>query len=323
MKNFKKIMSLFLVVVMALSSFACGNGSGSGSVKKITLASGGTSGTYYGFSGAVASRLNEVLNNDMRINVVSTGASKINAQMIDSNDAQIAIIQNDVMDYAYKATDMFAGQKPMNSFSAIASAYPESIQIIANKSITSIDQLKGKKVSVGDAGSGTEFNAKQILEAYGMDINKDIVKDNRSFADSCDGLKNGNLDAAFITAGHPTVAVTELATNFDFNILPVDNEHVNKLMSKYQFYAKVNIEKETYTVLTSDVPTVAVMATFIANNSLDEDTVYKFTKTLFDEKANIIHQKAALLDKNTAVQGISIPFHKGAEKYYKEQGVLK
>lgn len=323
MKNVKKIMSLFLVVVMALSSFACGNGSGSGSVKKITLASGGTSGTYYGFSGAVASRLNEVLNNDMRINVVSTGASKINAQMIDSNDAQIAIIQNDVMDYAYKATDMFAGQQPMTSFSAIASAYPESIQIIANKSITSIDQLKGKKVSVGDAGSGTEFNAKQILEAYGMDINKDIIKDNRSFADSCDGLKNGNLDAAFITAGHPTVAVTELATNFDFNILPVDNEHVDRLMSKYQFYAKVNIEKNTYTVLTSDVPTVAVMATFIANNSLDEDTVYKFTKTLFDEKSNIIHQKAALLDKNTAVQGISIPFHKGAEKYYKEQGVLK
>lgn len=323
MKNVKKIMSLFLVVVMALSSFACGNGSGSGSVKKITLASGGTSGTYYGFSGAVASRLNEVLNNDMRINVVSTGASKINAQMIDSNDAQIAIIQNDVMDYAYKATDMFAGQQPMTSFSAIASAYPESIQIIANKSITSIDQLKGKKVSVGDAGSGTEFNAKQILEAYGMDINKDIIKDNRSFADSCDGLKNGNLDAAFITAGHPTVAVTELATNFDFNILPVDNEHVDRLMSKYQFYAKVNIEKNTYTVLTSDVPTVAVMATFIANNSLDEDTVYKFTKALFDEKSNIIHQKAALLDKNTAVQGISIPFHKGAEKYYKEQGILK
>lgn len=320
MKNIKKVISLLLVGAMTLSIFACGNGAGS--VKKITLASGGTSGTYYGFSGAVASRLNEVLNNDMKINVVSTGASKANAQMIDVNDAQIAIIQNDVMDYAYKATDMFAGQQPMNSFSAIASVYPESIQIIANKSITSIDQLRGKRVSVGDAGSGTEFNTKQILEAYGMDIEKDIVKNNQSFADSCDSLKNGTLDAAFITAGHPTVAVTELATNFDFNILPVDNEHAAKLMSKYQFYAKVNIEKDSYTVLNNDVQTVAVMATYIANNTLDEDTVYKFTKALFEEKDKIIHQKASLLDIKTGIQGISIPFHKGAEKYYKEQGVL-
>lgn len=319
MKNFKKFISLFLVLIMAVTSFACNNGS----VKKITLASGGTSGTYYGFSGAVASRLNEVLNNDMKINVVSTGASKANAQMIDSNDAQIAIIQNDVMDYAYKATDMFAGQQPMTSFSAIASVYPESIQIVANKSITSVDQLRGKRVSVGDAGSGTEFNTKQILEAYGMDIDKDIVKNNQSFADSCDSLKNGTLDAAFITAGHPTVAVTELATNFDFNILPIDNEHASKLMNKYQFYAKVNIEKDSYSVLTSDVQTVAVMATYIANNNLDEDTVYKFTKALFEEKGKIIHQKAALLDKNLGVQGVSIPFHPGAEKYYKEEGVLK
>jgi len=321
MKNFKKIISLFLVVTMALSIFACGNGAGS--VKKITLASGGTSGTYYGFSGAVASRLNEVLNNDLKINVISTGASKANAQMIDSNDAQIAIIQNDVMDYAYKATDMFAGQQPMTTFSAIASVYPESIQIIANKSITSIDQLKGKRVSVGDAGSGTEFNTKQILEAYGMDIEKDIVKNNQSFADSCDSLKNGTLDAAFITAGHPTVAVTELATNFDFNILPVDAAHAATLMNKYKFYAKVNIEKNSYTVLTSDVPTVAVMATYIANNNLDEEIIYKFTKSLFEEKDNIIHQKAALLDKNVGIQGISIPFHPGAERYYREQGVLK
>lgn len=319
MKIFKKLISVFLVSIMILSLFSCNSGS---SVKKVTLASGGTSGTYYGFSGAVASRLNEVLKSDMKISVISTGASKANAQMIDSNDAQIAIIQNDVMDYAYKATDMFAGQQPMDSFSAIASVYPESIQIIANKSITSVEQLRGKRVSVGDAGSGTEFNTKQILEAYGMDIETDIIKNNQSFADSCDSLKNGTLDAAFITAGHPTVAVTELATNFDFNILPIDDEHANRLINKYKFYAKVNIEKDSYSVLTSDVPTVAVMATYIANNSLDEETVYKFTKALFEEKANIIHQKASLINVNTGIQGISIPFHKGAERYYREQGIL-
>ena len=324
MKLVKKALSLVLVLSMIIAVSACGKNSSStaasGQVKKITLASGGTSGTYYGFSGVVAQRLNETLKDKMKINVVSTGASKVNVQMIDDGDADIAIVQNDVMSYAYNATDMFSGSQPITSFSAIASCYPESVQIIANKAINSIDELKGKKVSVGDAGSGTEFNAKQILEAYGMDINTDIVKSNQSFADSCDALKNGTIDAAFVTAGHPTVAVTELASNFDFNILPVDQEHTNQLISKYGFYAPVTIEKDSYSVLTSNVNTVAVMATYIAKNDLDEETVYEFTKGLFEEKANFNHQKAALLNIETGVSGIAIPFHKGAARYYNEQG---
>lgn len=325
MKLVKKALSLVLVLSMIMAISACGNnGAGnsanSGQVKKITLASGGTSGTYYGFSGVIAQRLNETLKDKMKINVVSTGASKVNVQMIDDGDADIAIVQNDVMSYAYNATDMFSGSKPITSFSAIASCYPESVQIVASKAINSIDELKGKRVSVGDAGSGTEFNAKQILEIYGMDINSDIVKSNQSFADSCDALKNGTIDAAFVTAGHPTVAVTELASNFDFNILPVDQAHANQLVSKYGFYAPVTIEKDSYSVLTSNVNTVAVMATYIAKNDLDEETVYEFTKGLFEEKANFNHQKAALLNIETGVSGIAIPFHKGAARYYKEQG---
>ena len=318
MKNFKKAISLLLVLAVMSTMFSCNS-----SVKKITLASGGTSGTYYGFSGIIAQRLNVVLKDQIKINVVSTGASKANAQMIDSNDAQIAIIQNDVMSYAYNASDMFSGQAPMQSFSAIASMYPESIQIVANKSITRVEDLRGKRISVGDAGSGTEFNAKQILEAYGIDIEKDIVKNNQSFADSCDSLKNGTLDAAFLTAGHPTVAVTELASNYDFNILSIDDNHANQLINKYAFYTKVNIPRDSYSVLNGDVRTVAVMATFIASNKLDDNSVYAFTKGLFEEKANFNHQKAELIDPNTAISGISIPFHPGAEKYYKEIGLLK
>ena len=325
MKLVKKALSLVLVLVMIMAVSACGNSGSAGSassgqVKKITLASGGTSGTYYGFSGVIAQWLNETLKDKLKINVVSTGASKVNVQMIDDGDADIAIVQNDVMSYAYNATDMFSGSQAITSFSAIASCYPESVQIVANKAINSIDELKGKRVSVGDAGSGTEFNAKQILETYGMDINSDIIKSNQSFADSCDALKNGTIDAAFVTAGHPTVAVTELASNFDFNILPVDQEHANQLMSKYGFYAPVTIERDSYSVLTSNVNTVAVMATYIANNNLDEETVYEFTKGLFEEKANFNHQKAALLNIETGVSGIASPFHPGAARYYKEQG---
>ena len=331
MRNIKKIISLVLSISLVFTLFACSKnqstdnnantGSGNKAVVKITLASGGTSGTYYGFSGVVAQRLNETLKDKLKINVVSTGASKANVQMIDSNDAQIAIVQNDVMSYAYNATDMFTGEKPINTFSAIASCYPESVQIISNKSITDISDLRGKKVSVGDAGSGVEFNAKQILEAYDIDIEKDIVKNNQSFADSCDSLKNGTLDAAFVTAGHPTVAVTELSSNYDFNVLSIDDEHADKLIEKYGFYTKLNITKDTYSVMKDDIQTVAVMATYIANNNLPEDTVYEFVKSLFKEAGNFNHQKAELLDPKTGVSGISIPFHPGALKYYKEFGL--
>lgn len=324
MKNIKKAFSLIISLVLLTSLVACSSGSGSADtskVAKVTIATGGTSGTYYGFSGVIAQSLNEILKDKIKFNYVSTGASKANIQMVDLGEADLAIVQNDVMSYAYNATDMFTGSEPINTFSAIASCYPECVQIIANKSINSIEELRGKKVSVGDAGSGVEFNAKQILEAYDMDIESDIIKNNQSFADSCNSLKNGTLDAAFVTAGHPTVAVTELASNYNFNILSIDDNHADKLISKYGFYTKLTIEKSAYKVLTAPVNTVAVMATFVANNNLSSDVVYEFTKGLFENKDTFNHQKAELLDPKTGISGISIPFHEGALKYYKELGL--
>lgn len=317
MNIFKKILSLVLMFSMILITFACS----SSNVKKVTVATGGTSGTYYGFSGVVANKLNEVLKDTMKLNVVSTGGSKANIEMIDIGDADIAIVQNDVMSYAYNATDMFAGKDPVKSFSVIASVYPETIQIIANKSINSIEDLKGKRVSVGDAGSGTEFNTIQILAAYGMNTETDIIKNYQSFADSCDALKNGTLDAAFITSGHPTTAVTELAANYDFNILEVDDAHADKLINDYGFYAKVTITPDDYSVLKSPVQSVAVMATYIANNNLDENVVYAFTKGLFENKDSFVHQKAEGLSPENGIKGVAIPFHNGALKYYKELGL--
>lgn len=322
MKNIRKAFSLIISLVLLTSLVACSSGSADASkVAKVTIATGGTSGTYYGFSGVIAQSLNEILKDKIKFNYVSTGASKANIQMVDLGEADLAIVQNDVMSYAYNATDMFTGSEPINTFSAIASCYPECVQIIANKSINSIEELRGKKVSVGDAGSGVEFNAKQILEAYDMDIESDIIKNNQSFADSCNSLKNGTLDAAFVTAGHPTVAVTELASNYNFNILSIDDSHADKLISKYGFYTKLTIEKSSYKVLTAPVNTVAVMATFVANNNLSSDVVYEFTKGLFENKDTFNHQKAELLDPKTGISGISIPFHEGALKYYKELGL--
>ena len=154
------VMLLALTMVFALCAPAAFAGAA-----KLNYATGGTSGTYYGFSGVIANVLNEKLKDTLNLKVESTGASKANIQMLASGDADIAIVQNDVMYYAYTGTDLFAGGDPITGFSAVCSCYPEYVQILAKKDITSIDQLAGKKVSVGDAGSGTEFNAKQILAA--------------------------------------------------------------------------------------------------------------------------------------------------------------
>lgn len=312
----KKFLALLLALSMVFALCACGS-----SAAKLTYATGGTSGTYYGFSGVIANVLNEKLADTLNLTVESTGASKANIQMIDSGDADIAIVQNDVMYYAYTGTDLFADEDPITDFSAVCSCYPEYVQILSKKDITSIDDLRGKNVSVGDAGSGTEFNAKQILEAYGISFD-DINVSNQSFADSADSLKNGTIDAAFVVAGYPTTAVTELATNYDFNLLAVDDAHVADLQAKYGFYYYGMIPGGTYTCVADDVPAVAVMATIVASNKVDADVVYAFLKGLFDYKDDISagHAKGAELDINTAVSGVSIPWHDGAVKYYTEVG---
>lgn len=315
----KKSIALFLAVAMVFCLCACGGAKGEAT--KITYATGGTSGTYYGFSGVIANVLNEKLADTLNISVQSTGASKANVQMIDAGECNLAIVQNDVMYYAYTATDLFSGEEPIKSFSAVCSCYPEYVQIVAKKGIDNVAQLAGKNVSVGDAGSGTEFNAKQILAAYGLTFD-DINVSNQSFADSCDSLKNGTIDAAFVVAGYPTTAITELATSFDFDLVAVDDEHVKDLQADYGFYFYGDIPGGTYSCVENDVPAVAVMATIIASNDLPEDVVYAFLKGLFDYKADITaaHAKGAELDLDTAVSGVSIPWHAGAVKYFTEQG---
>ncbi len=324
----KKKISIILVVVLLMATMlsGCGSSSSDEGVTTLNIATGGTSGTYYGFCGIIASTFNSHLSDVMTVNVESTGASMANVQLLQAGENNIAIIQNDVMYYAYTGTDLWAasGADAYTDFSAVMACYPETIQIIANSSITSIEDLVGKKVSVGDAGSGVEFNATQILAAYGIDIDSDIVKNNQSFADSADSLKNGTIDAAFVVAGAPTVAVTELAATYDFNILEIDAEHAAALMAEYEFYTTITIPADTYAPQTEDVQTVAVMATLVARNDVDEDVIYAFVEGMFEYKDEIAagHEKGLLIDLETAVSGISIPFHSGAQKYFEEQGVL-
>ncbi|NLY88379.1 MAG: TAXI family TRAP transporter solute-binding subunit [Firmicutes bacterium] len=309
------ILSMLLLVSLVLAG--CGG-------KKITLkmATGGTTGTYYAYCGTVSQVLSQKIEN-LSFNLQATGASKANIYLLADEEADIAIVQNDVMYYAYNGTDLFAGDK-VGGFSAMAGAYAEVCQVVAKSGIASVADLRGKRVSVGDIGSGVEFNARQILEAYGMTFD-DIIVNNLSFGDSAAAFKDDKIDAFFCVAGAPTTAIVELATTNPINLLKIDDEHAVKLINKYPFYTKFAVPAGTYKGVDADVQTVAVVASFIVANDLSEDLVYKMTKALFEnaEEITIGHPKGAELDPEYSVASISIPMHPGAEKYYKEIGVLE
>ena len=291
--------------------------------KNYILATGGTSGTYYPFGGAIANIWNTKIEN-MNVTAQATGASAENLRLISKGDAEFATVQNDVMDYAYNGTDMFEGNKLPN-LASIGTLYPEVVQIAASAAsgIESVDDLRGKRVSVGDAGSGVEFNAKQILDAYGISFSE-IKKNNLSFKESAEGLQNGTLDACFVTAGVPNSALQELAFTAGLVLIPVDGPEADAICAKYGFYTKTVIPAGTYKGTDVDTQALAIKATLAVNANLDENTVYDMTKALFEnlDELGAAHAKGKEVTAAAAVTGISVPFHPGAAKYFKEIGLL-
>ena len=328
----KKTLSFILASLMLVSVglTGCGDkttteGGEAKHTEKIVLATGGNTGTYYAYGMAMGPILAE--KTGIKFDVQSTGASKANIQSIQLGEADMAVVQNDVMSYAYSGTDLFAGAQTQD-FAAVAVLYPEICQIIASKDsgIKTVADLKGKNVSVGDAGSGVEFNARQILEAYGIDMEKDINKQNLGFGPSADALKDGKIDAFFCVAGIPTTAITDLAMSNEITVVAVEADKYNELKAKYGFYSAVEIPANTYNGMTEAVPAVAVNATFIIDKDVSEEDVYNITKAIFENKDAIAnaHAKGLELDVNKACQDLGgVPLHPGAEKYYKEVGALK
>lgn len=318
----KKILSLAVAVLLAAAVLcSC---SKAGGKKDYILATGGTSGTYYPFGGAIANIWNSKIEN-MNVTAQATGASAENLRLINKGEAEYAIVQNDVMDYAYNGKDLFAGEK-LSNIMTIGTLYPEVVQIAVSKDsgIKSIADFKGKRISVGDAGSGVEFNAKQIMEGYGITFD-DIKKSNLSFKESAEAIQNGTLDGCFITAGVPNSALQELAFTAGLTLIPVDGAEADAICAKYGYYTKTVIPGDTYKGTSTDTAALAIKATLAVNSKLDEQTVYEMTKALFDNLPALgnAHAKGKEVTIESAVSGVSVPFHPGAEKYFKEVGAMK
>jgi TRAP transporter TAXI family solute receptor len=324
MKKFHVLASVLLASCLALG--ACSGSSGTaagGGLTRLELATGGTSGTYFPFGGIIATVLSNNVDN-LEITATSTGASIANARQIQSGESDMALMQNDVMYYAFNGTEMLEDEGGMPNLRTIANLYPEFIQLVATQQsgITSVADLAGRRVSVGDAGSGTEANARQILLAFGLGFN-DVSVQNLSFGESSAAMQQGTIDAAFVTAGVPNAAITELNQTTNVIIVPISGAQADILIAEYPFYSKQIINDTDYTGIPG-APTVAVMAALAVTSELDEDLVYNMTRALFENQPEIAlgHAKGNELSLDSAVTGVAVPFHPGAERYYREQGVI-
>ncbi len=215
---------------------------GTTNIEKIKVGTGGQTGTYYAFANA---SLTAITSDTLSFEVISSGGSAANINGINDGTYHMATVQNDVMNYAYAGTNGF--EEKITSFSAIACIYPEVCQLIvtADSGIKTVADLKGKTVSIGDIGSGVYYNAVQILEAAGL-TEEDIKPTYASFGDSATGLKDGSIQAAFITAGTPTTAVTELATSTKVVAIDLGSDIIDGLMKDYTFYAKYTMTHDDY-----------------------------------------------------------------------------
>ncbi len=312
----KRLLAAFTLILAALLCFAS-----CGAATTMTMGTGGTTGTYYAFGGVLGQYIKN--NAGIAVNVVSTDGSKANIQGIDIGDYQLGTVQSDVMAYAWNGTNSFASDGAVKTFRVVGGLYAEAVQLVTmDPNIKSVADLEGKSVSIGAPGSGVYFNAIDVLAAAGL-TEQDINAQYQSFGDSTEALKDGKIDAAFIVAGAPTPAITELATTTAAYLVPIDGDIAAAIMANCPYYTEYEIPAETYPGQTEAVKTVTVKATLIVSADADEEAVYELTKAIFDnaEAIGAENAKGKELSIENATSGMTAPFHKGAAKYFAEKGV--
>ena len=310
----KKRIGIFLAALLLLSG--CGRDSG-----RLKMGAAGLGGTYQAFSDAFAKLESET--NNREIEVRTTAGSAANLRLLSQNYIQLAMCQADLLEDAWNGTGQFQGTEPIRGFGAVAGVYEEACQIVvrADSEISTVEELEGHRVSVGEEESGTKQNALQILAAYGL--NEKLVEEvSLNYTEAAKELENGSIDAFFCTAGAQTGAITNLAQRTGIRFLNVDGAAAARLKKSYPVYDSCIIAAGTYPGQEEDVSTVGVKAVLLASDSVSAEVVEELTALLFEEQQELDFALPVELitDADAAVAGISVPFHKGAERYYESRG---
>ncbi|GAA4259027.1 TAXI family TRAP transporter solute-binding subunit [Azospirillum formosense] len=293
------------------------------------IGTGGTAGTYYPVGGLIANVISGTNGGvpGLVATAVASNGSVANINAINGGSSESGFSQSDVAYWAHTGTGLFEGKGKVEDLRVIATLYPETIHLVARKdaNIKSVADLKGKRVSLDEPGSGTLVDARIVLGAFGL-TEKDVKAEYLKPGPAGDRLRDGALDAYFFVGGYPTGAISELATSSGISLVPITGPEIDKMLGQYQFFAKDTVPANTY----KDVPetnTISVNAQWLTSAKQPDDLVYNIVKTLYNEKSRAAldagHAKGKLVTLKNATSGLGIPLHPGAEKFYKEQGVLK
>ena len=292
--------------------------------KFFRIGTGGTGGTYYPIGGLIG---NAISTTAINVSAVATNGSVANVNGIVGGSMKSGFSQADVNYWAYTGTGIYEGKPKVEELRAIANLYPESVHIVTKKGLgaKTVADLKGKRVSLDEPGSGTLVNAKAILAAYGLS-EKDIKPEYLKQQQCAEKLKDGSLDAYFQTTGFPQGTLTELAATNGFELLALSGPEADALQAKFTFFAKDEIPSGVYKDV-AGVKTLSVGAQWVTSAKADADLVYEITKALWSDKTRTAldagHAKGKAIRKDTALLGLGIPLHPGAEKFYKEAGLAK
>jgi uncharacterized protein len=290
------------------------------------IGTGGTAGTYYPVGGMIANAVSQP--GKLIATAQASNGSLANVTAVGSGAMEAGFTQSDVATWAYTGTGAFEGKPKIGDLRMIANLYPESIHLVVKKGsgIKSVADLKGKRVALDEPGSGTLIDARMVLAAWGIkesDIKPEYIKPNQAG----DKLKDGALDAFFFVGGAPAGAISELASSgAGIELLPLAGPQADALLKSSPWFAKDNIPANTYKDV-AGVPTLAVGAQLVTSAKVPAETVYEITKALYGDATQKAlqagHAKGKYITKDNAVKGVGIPFHPGAEKFYREAGLIK
>lgn len=294
------------------------------------IGTGGTAGTYYPIGGLIANAISGAGEKGVPglvATAVSSNGSVANINAIQSGSLESGFTQSDVAYWAHTGTGLYDGKGKVENLRLIATLYPETIHLVARKDagIKSVADLKGKRVSIDEPGSGTIVDARIVLEAYGLS-ESDVKAEHLKPGPAGERLKDGALDAYFFVGGYPTGAISELATSNGISLVPISGPEAKKIREKYTFLSQDTVPADTYKDV-GQTETLAVAAQWVTSAEQPDELVYNITKTLFNDASRKAleagHAKGKLIKLETATTSLGIPLHPGAERFYTEAGVLK
>ncbi|MCB2081057.1 MAG: TAXI family TRAP transporter solute-binding subunit [Rickettsiales bacterium] len=296
--------------------------------KFITIGTGGVTGVYYPAGGAICRLVNRGRReHGIRCSVESTGGSVYNLNALRGGELDITVAQSDWQYHAYKGTGVFKDFGQMEKLRALFSLHSEPFTVVAraDAGVNTLDDLVGKRVNIGNAGSGMRATMEVLMEQKGWTKESFKLASELKASEQAQALCDNKIDVMVYSAGHPNGAVQEVTTSCPSKLIPVNDDDVKALVEKYPFYALAVIPGGMYQGNPDDVPTFGVKATFVSTTDLDDDTVYTVVKSVFDNFENFktLHPVFSTLDpKQMVSEGNTAPLHPGAVRYFKEKGLM-